>query len=217
MRIYVLLAVLVSGPTAVAAAPDYAIVNAKTVTADSTEEEVRILIRDGRIAAIGRDVAIPNDVRIFDAKGLTVYPGLVDGLSHYGVAAAAPAGPAPPGARPPEADSELPSNAPERYLNPRPWGVQPQVRIADRLSASLQPDTRRAFGYALTLAAPREGQWQGISALVSLGPANSREAVLVSPVALHAGFDTRPARGRYPNSLMGVFAFQCSTASFMRD
>src|SRR5215510_3269830 len=37
-----------------------------------------IIIRDGLIAGVGRDVALPADARIWEMKGLTVYAGLID-------------------------------------------------------------------------------------------------------------------------------------------
>ena len=37
-----------------------------------------VLIENGRIAAVGRDVAIPAGARIIDAKGRIVTPGLID-------------------------------------------------------------------------------------------------------------------------------------------
>lgn len=46
-----------------------------------------VLMRDGKIAAIGRDVAIPPDAEVVDATGKYVLPGLVDAMSYYGIAA----------------------------------------------------------------------------------------------------------------------------------
>ncbi|MFO7769195.1 MAG: amidohydrolase family protein [bacterium] len=37
-----------------------------------------VLIRDGRIAAVGRDVTVPSDVERIDVSGRFVYPGLID-------------------------------------------------------------------------------------------------------------------------------------------
>jgi imidazolonepropionase-like amidohydrolase len=57
------------------------------------------------------------------------------------------------------------------------------------------------------LAAPREGHWQGTSALVNLAGASVGQAVVASPVAMHVSFATFFASGRaYPTSLMGVMA-----------
>ena len=40
------------------------------------------MIDDGKIAAVGKDLAPPSDCRIIDAGGRMVTPGLVDAHSH---------------------------------------------------------------------------------------------------------------------------------------
>jgi len=50
-------------------------------------ENGTILIEDGKIAAIGRDVAIPTDGRVIDASGKFVMPGLIDAQSRLFVIA----------------------------------------------------------------------------------------------------------------------------------
>lgn len=43
-----------------------------------------VLLRDGRIAAVGTDISAPDDVRVIDAKGRFVTPGIIDVHSHMG-------------------------------------------------------------------------------------------------------------------------------------
>lgn len=43
-----------------------------------------ILVRDGRIAAIGKNLTVPTGVKVIDATGKFVTPGLVDAHSHRG-------------------------------------------------------------------------------------------------------------------------------------
>src|SRR5687767_10198297 len=50
-------------------------------------ESSDVLIADGRIAAVGRDIHAPSDARVIDAQGKWVTPGLIDVHSHLGVAA----------------------------------------------------------------------------------------------------------------------------------
>jgi imidazolonepropionase-like amidohydrolase len=45
-----------------------------------------VLIRDGRIAAVGPDVAIPAGATVIDARGKVVTPGLIDPYSSIGLA-----------------------------------------------------------------------------------------------------------------------------------
>lgn len=45
-----------------------------------------ILVEDGRIVALGADLAIPPEARVLDARGLCVLPGLVEAHCHLGLA-----------------------------------------------------------------------------------------------------------------------------------
>ncbi len=44
-----------------------------------------ILLKDGKIAAVGQGAAAPADAEVFDAAGLEVYPGFVDAHTHIGL------------------------------------------------------------------------------------------------------------------------------------
>ncbi|MFN0057214.1 MAG: amidohydrolase family protein [Planctomycetota bacterium] len=54
-----------------------------TVTG-ATLDGARVLVKNGRIAAIGAEIEIPKDAERLDAKGLHVYPGLI-GLNTRGI------------------------------------------------------------------------------------------------------------------------------------
>src|SRR5882724_9036307 len=72
----------------------FAITHAKIVTlAGSPIEDGTLVIKDGKIAAVGANVEVPAGAQIVDGKGLQVYPGLFDpvtqmGLSEIGAASA---------------------------------------------------------------------------------------------------------------------------------
>ena len=50
-----------------------------------TLEETDLLIRDGKIQAIGKDLRVPEGYRVIDATGLYVMPGIIDAHSHIAV------------------------------------------------------------------------------------------------------------------------------------
>ena len=56
-----------------------------TVSAKGTIENGTVLVRDGKIAAVGTDVAVPADAVVIDAKGRYVMPGIIDSHSHTAV------------------------------------------------------------------------------------------------------------------------------------
>ena len=48
-------------------------------------DRATVLLRDGRIAAIGRGIAIPPDATVVDAAGKWVTPGLIHAGSSLGI------------------------------------------------------------------------------------------------------------------------------------
>lgn len=64
----------------------YAITHAKIFTlAGSPIEDGTLVIRDGKIAAVGAAVEVPVGAQVIDAKGLQVYPGLFDAVTQMGL------------------------------------------------------------------------------------------------------------------------------------
>ncbi|MFH1575176.1 MAG: amidohydrolase family protein [Acidobacteriota bacterium] len=55
-----------------------------TVTGSPIEGGV-VLVRDGKIIAVGKDVSIPADAAIVETRGKFVMPGLVDAMTHFGI------------------------------------------------------------------------------------------------------------------------------------
>ena len=67
-------------------AGDYAIAHAKVFTlAGPPIEDGTVVIHDGKIAAVGATVRIPESAQVIDGKGLQVYPGLFDAVTQMGL------------------------------------------------------------------------------------------------------------------------------------
>jgi len=81
-------AALLAADTTTPPAKVVAITGGKLLTVShGTIENGVLILADGKIAAVGtaRDVKIPKGADIVDAKGLTVYPGLIDPESNFGL------------------------------------------------------------------------------------------------------------------------------------
>src|SRR5437764_14852726 len=75
-------AVLVTAP-ATLASQDIAIRNATIATiANGDIENGTIVVRGGKIAAVGANVQIPAGIRVIDGTGKFVMPGIIDAHSH---------------------------------------------------------------------------------------------------------------------------------------
>ena len=64
----------------------YAIRNARIVTVTGPViESGTVVIANGKIAAVGANASVPAGAKIIDAKGLSVYPGMIDADTEIGL------------------------------------------------------------------------------------------------------------------------------------
>jgi len=64
----------------------YALTHAKIFTlAGAPIEDGTLVIKDGKIAAVGANVEVPAGAQVIDAKGLQIYPGLFDPVTQMGL------------------------------------------------------------------------------------------------------------------------------------
>jgi len=63
----------------------FAINNVRVFDGEKTIEKTSLLIQDGKIAAIGENIKIPDNTPVYDGAGKTLLPGLIDSHTHtYG-------------------------------------------------------------------------------------------------------------------------------------
>ena len=172
----------------------WAITNARIETVSGPAiSRGTVVIRDGLIAAVGSDVPVPADARVIDGKGLTVYPGMVDGYGSLGIPSASGQGSTP-----------RPDPAPNSSYAA---GLQPEVRAVALLAPKPGDfhDARKA-GFTVALTAQPGGVFRGSSALIALDNADNAALIIGAPIAQHVGFSRGGFGGGYPGSLMGVMA-----------
>lgn len=179
----------------------WALTNARieTVTRGVIERGT-VVIRDGLIAAVGADVAVPADARVLDLAGKTVLPAFIDLTLSLGLASA----PAPVVGGRPGAGAAAAAGA---GVEAAPVGLEPYRVVADELRpAATDVKAERDAGFGAVLSSPNRGAFRGLSALVPLRDSAAAGALIRSPVALHMGF--QPVPGRYPGTLLGVIAYE---------
>jgi imidazolonepropionase-like amidohydrolase len=87
-----LLVALAAGPASSIAQKEpgvqgpFALTNAQVITAPGdTLNGATVVIEDDTIAAVGSNATPPDDARVIDCEGLTVYPGFIDGGTRLGL------------------------------------------------------------------------------------------------------------------------------------
>lgn len=170
-----------------------AIQNARIVQAPGRViEDATVVFRDGVITAVGKRVEAPYDARLIDGTGLTVYAGLIDALSHAGIAEARPEG--------------APEAVPDRSNPPFDRaGITPEKTAREALDpAEATVKALRNLGFTTALVAPRTGMLPGQTSLALLGGAEATDMVLSGPDPMF--FQFQGARGVYPGTPMGIMS-----------
>jgi len=81
-----LLVLLLAGAAGPALAAETVVIRGATVIDTAGAKDVAdatVVVRNGRIAAVGRDVKVPRGARIVDGRGKYLIPGLIDGHVHF--------------------------------------------------------------------------------------------------------------------------------------
>ncbi len=188
-----------------------AIVNGTVIPRPGTVlEGATVLIEDGRIREIGRDVSVPAYAEIIDAKGLWVYPGFIDAASHLGIPEGKPS------------DEELarlkdlerdPGEAPRTAMqHANRKGIWPNRTVGGIYVADdKKTEALRKAGFTTALVTPRPAILGGSGDLVALSGRPLRSAVVSSGLTQIVSFaeDLNPTFadfGVYPGSRLGVVA-----------
>jgi imidazolonepropionase-like amidohydrolase len=169
-----------------------AIVGGTLLTASSqkTIANGTVLIENGRITAVGRDLAPPPGARVIDARGRYVMPGIIDAHSHTGI---------------------------EGNVNECTDAVTAEVRIADVLDPN-HPDIYRQLAGGVTTLNVLHGSCNAIggqNAVIKMRYGKSPQELLFvgAPGGIKFALGENPKRSnfrtesaRYPATRMGVEA-----------
>jgi imidazolonepropionase-like amidohydrolase len=193
-----------AGPSArarnpVAAAGGSIAVTGATVVVGNGQvlQNATVVVQDGVIRDVGPSVAIPPDVQALDARGLFVYPGLIDAMGVEGV-------------RQPQSDSSSKAADTDSAV------MFPYVRAAELFDpAAGELASWREAGVLTMNVAPGKGVFMGQTALVIPG-ADADRLILKPSAAMRMslqGTNYRTRRrgidsegGLYPTRLIGVLA-----------
>ncbi len=186
-----------------------AITNARVVTVSGPIlPRANIVMRNGLIEAVAENAPIPADAWVIDGEGLTVYPGLIDGLSTLGITDSSAIGNAGGrrggggGGGAGSAGAATPARGPEDRPSTTSW-----LRAADLIKPSdSRLETARSAGFTTSITFPTRGIFAGQGAVVNLAGNKPGQMLIASPAGQYVSLAFSASNG-YPGSLLGVFAY----------
>lgn len=171
----------------------YAITNVNIVQAPGRKIDMgTVVMKDGLIVSVGKNVTIPADAIVIKADSMYVYAGFIDGLSRVGLT---------------KPKDEERGGRPKDPGNPKPEeaGITPNNDVR----ASINPNEKsieelRALGFTAAHVVPYGGMMPGNGAIILLSGKSADDMVLVNKSSFYS--ELSPARGVYPATVMGVMA-----------
>lgn len=135
----------------------------------ATIENGSVLVRDGKIVGVGKNLTAPEGYKIIDVHGEQIYPGMIDAASMMGLDSQA---------------SELATDAQEMGL------FNPQLRAASAMNiASEHIPASRANGVTGIVEMPEGELISGQMSLMRLDDSGNNQAMTAVPtVAIHLRF-----------------------------
>lgn len=169
----------------------YAIRNARIVTVTgATIERGTVVIRDGKIAAVGANVSVPSNAKVIDASGLSVYPGLIDSDTTLGL----------------QEIASVAGTVDTTEIGD--FNANAKAIIAVNPHSELIP-VARANGVTTVLTSPRGGLISGQAALINLDGWTPPEMALKASAAMRMNY---PKLGPFGRGGFGSFFGQTTDA-----
>jgi imidazolonepropionase-like amidohydrolase len=146
----------------------YAITHGKIipVTGPEIANGTLVIGADGKIQAVGANVAVPAGAKVIDATGLSVYPGMMDGGTSMGL-------------------SEIGQGAESTVDVTEVGDFNPNVQAFFGINPhSAHVGVTRVVGVTHVVSSPKGGIISGQAALINLSGSTPPEMVLVQKVAM---------------------------------
>lgn len=177
-----------------------AFVNATIVVSpDKTIEKGTLLIEHGRIVAVGQGVKLPDGIVTVDLEDYTIYPGLIDAYTDYGL--------------PSVEKKKRDRNRRPDYYGDRAGGNawNDAIHAEQVWSSQFRPNKKDALelkklGFTTVQSIRKDGIFRGRSFVAQLGQGLPGDLILV-PRGKHViSMDKGSSTQDYPESLMGSIA-----------
>ncbi len=179
----------------------YAFTNATIIQNSHTIlKKASMLIRRGKIIAVGKNIKIPNGVSVFNLKGKFIYPSFIDLHTNYGL-------PKPKKGKPFDY-----SKAEQVFSkNKNPVNANEAIKSEYNTYEHFEIDKKEAkklrnLGFGAVVTFMPDGLARGTSALVSLNDEKVNMVIIKNVVAAQYSFKKGSSTQMFPVSIMGSIA-----------
>jgi imidazolonepropionase-like amidohydrolase len=181
----------------------YAFTNATIVKdGQTTLNNATLVIREGKITAVGNDVTIPKDAVVVNCSGKYIYPSLIDIYTDYGI-------PQPQRQQTGNFNFFARQQFESATKGPYSWNqaIKSQVNAADIFSVDeKEAKSLRNIGFGSVLTHQKDGIARGTGAFVTLADENENLVVIKERASAHYSFSKGTSTQTYPSSIMGSVA-----------
>ena len=178
----------------------YAFINAKIYKdAKTSINSATLIIKQGKIEAVGANLPIPKDAILVDCKGKFIYPSFIDMYSDYGMSPVQPA----------MATYRAPSQMLSNTKGPYAWNqaLKSEVLHVKNFNVNdVRAKEYRKLGFGTVLTHQMDGISRGAGLLTTLAKEKENMVILKEKASAHFSFDKGSSTQDYPNSLMGSIA-----------
>lgn len=161
-------------------------------------DSATLVIREGKIEAVGKGIALPKGAIVHDMKGRYIYPSFIDIYSDYGM----------PEVKKAQWDDKphLDSDIKGAYG----WNqaIHTDFSAIKNFTANSAASTEelRKLGFGAVLTHKKDGIARGTGAVVSLANDRENNLVIKGIASAHYSFSKGSSTQDYPSSLMGSIA-----------
>lgn len=181
----------------------YAFTNAIIVKdAQTTLRNATLVIREGKIVAVGEGIAIPKDAVVIDCKGKFIYPSFIDIYSDYGMPVTQRA---QAGGFNFFGAAQITSNQKGAY------GWNQAIRTDVDAARIFGVDDARAkalrdIGFGTVLSHQKDGIARGTGVVATLANEKENMVILKEKASAHYSFSKGSSTQSYPSSMMGTIS-----------
>jgi imidazolonepropionase-like amidohydrolase len=181
----------------------YAFTNATIYTNYQTRlENATLLVRNGKVEAVGQKIVIPSGAILVNCTGQTIYPAFIDAYAaNFGQPAAENTG-----------SGQGWRGRPQPLSNkrgPYAWNEALKPEVSAALTYKYDPKAAEEWlklGFATLSTHQADGISRGTAAVVNLSDEREHEAIVLPQSAHHLSFRKGRSAQSYPASLMGCIA-----------